>query len=666
MRTLHCFTFRWYDICSYNLGLIIGVLSFIMTITEDVVKFLETVPPFQFLEAVELKAVSDDLTMEFYPKDTVILQQDGLASDALRIIKKGGVKVSMRTENGEEVTIDHRGEGETFGLISLMGRDKQKTTVIAMEDSICYLLSREKILKLIETKPVVSEYFLQSHFTKYVDKVYREMHNKSLFYGSSDHLLFTTPVGDIATKAVVAVRDDATIKEAALQMSRHRISSVIIVDARQLPVGVVTDRDLREKVVSRARSVDDPVRDIMSLPLVRVDAKDYCFEAVLTMIKHNIHHILVIQDGNLKGVLTNHDLMMLQGTSPLSFAKDLESQESVDGLAPVSVKINRVVGLLLKEGARASNITRIIAELNDRLVRKVLEIAEKQFGRPPVAYCWLSFGSEGRKEQTFKTDQDNAIVYADPATPEQEEAAKQYFAAFALFVRDGLVKCGFPLCPADYMASNPKWRQPLSVWKKLFSTWIGHPTPEAILRSLIFFDFRHLHGDEALAVDLRSHLMKNLKGQNLFLALMAGATARNRPPLGFFKTFLVEKDGEHKNELNLKLRGIGPLVDIVRLLSLESGVAETSTLERIEAMRGKNASIDSMGDELVQAFEFISLLRIHHQVEQIEQGQAPDNFINPSRLSNLEKSTLKESFQVISTLQDGIIDHYGPGMVGSG
>ncbi|OGW37456.1 MAG: hypothetical protein A2X58_09655 [Nitrospirae bacterium GWC2_56_14] len=637
-----------------------------MTITEDVVKFLETVPPFQFLEAVELKAVSDDLTMEFYPKDTVILQQDGLASDALRIIKKGGVKVSMRTENGEEVTIDHRGEGETFGLISLMGRDKQKTTVIAMEDSICYLLSREKILKLIETKPVVSEYFLQSHFTKYVDKVYREMHNKSLFYGSSDHLLFTTPVGDIATKAVVAVRDDATIKEAALQMSRHRISSVIIVDARQLPVGVVTDRDLREKVVSRARSVDDPVRDIMSLPLVRVDAKDYCFEAVLTMIKHNIHHILVIQDGNLKGVLTNHDLMMLQGTSPLSFAKDLESQESVDGLAPVSVKINRVVGLLLKEGARASNITRIIAELNDRLVRKVLEIAEKQFGRPPVAYCWLSFGSEGRKEQTFKTDQDNAIVYADPATPEQEEAAKQYFAAFALFVRDGLVKCGFPLCPADYMASNPKWRQPLSVWKKLFSTWIGHPTPEAILRSLIFFDFRHLHGDEALAVDLRSHLMKNLKGQNLFLALMAGATARNRPPLGFFKTFLVEKDGEHKNELNLKLRGIGPLVDIVRLLSLESGVAETSTLERIEAMRGKNASIDSMGDELVQAFEFISLLRIHHQVEQIEQGQAPDNFINPSRLSNLEKSTLKESFQVISTLQDGIIDHYGPGMVGSG
>ena len=268
-------------------------------------------------------------------------------------------------------------------------------------------------------------------------------------------------------------------------------------------MGIVTDRDLREKVVARGRSVDDPVRDIMSLPLVRVDVKDYCFEAVLKMIKHNIHHILVIKEGQLKGVLTNHDLMLLQGTSPLSFAKDLESQESIEGLVPVSVKINRVVGLLLKEGARASNITRIITELNDRLVRKVLEIAEKKFGRPPVPFCWISFGSEGRKEQTFKTDQDNAIIYADPATPEQEERAKAYFAEFALFVRDSLVKCGFPLCPADYMASNPRWCQPLKAWKNYFSSWITHPTPEAILRSLIFFDFRPLYCGEELAEELR-------------------------------------------------------------------------------------------------------------------------------------------------------------------
>ncbi|NTW68169.1 MAG: hypothetical protein HGB21_17945, partial [Nitrospirae bacterium] len=240
----------------------------------------------------------------------------------------------------------------------------------------------------------------------------------------------------------------------------------------------------------------------------------------------------------------------------------------------------------------------------------------------------------------------------------------RYFADFALYVRDGLVKCGFPLCPADFMASNPKWCQPLSVWKKHFTGWIHHPTPEAILRSLIFFDFRPLYGDESLGVELREYLMKNLKGQNLFLAHMASATMKNRPPLGFFRTFIVEKGGEHKDELNLKVRGIGPLVDIVRLLSLESGVSETSTLERIEAMKGRHPTIDTMGSELTQAFEFITLLRIHHQVEQIERGEAPDNFINPRTLSNLEKRILKESFQVISTVQDDIINQYGPGMVG--
>ncbi|MEK6745139.1 MAG: DUF294 nucleotidyltransferase-like domain-containing protein [Nitrospirota bacterium] len=634
-----------------------------MLIAEDSILFLKNVPPFQFLSEADMKVVADNMTMEFYPRDAVILKQDDPASDSLRIVKKGGVKVSVRTDSGEDLTIDHRGEGDTFGLVSLMGQDRQKTTVVALEDTICYLLKRDQIKELLESNPSFTEYFLQTHFTTYVDKVYREMHSKSLFYGSSDHLLFTTPVGDIATKGVVTVREDTTIRDAAQEMSKNRISCLIVMDRNELPVGIVTDRDLREKVVARGRNVNDPVEDIMTLPLIRVDVKDYCFDAVLKMIKHNIHHILVIKDGKLKGILSNHDLMLLQGSSPLSFAKDLESQESIDGLVPVSAKINRVVGLLLKDGARASNITKIIAELNDRLVRKVLEFADRKFGKPPVPYCWLSFGSEGRKEQTFKTDQDNAIVYADPVGAAQEDATRKYFAAFALYVRDGLVKCGFPLCPADYMASNPKWCQPLSVWKRHFGGWINNPTPEAVLRSLIFFDFRPLHGDDSLGTGLREYLMKHVKGQNVFLAHMASVTVKNRPPLGFFKTFIVEKGGEHKDELNLKFRGIGPLVDLVRLFSLEAGISETSTLERIEAMKGKHPTIDSVGDELAQAFEFITLLRIHHQVEQIDLGEAPDNFINPSKMSNLEKKILKESFQIISKVQDGIIDLYGPGMV---
>jgi CBS domain-containing protein len=626
---------------------------------EEVFTFLKSVPPFQFLDDAGLKSVAGSLSMEFYPKDTVILRQNGPASDALRIIKKGGVKISIESGSGEDGVIDYRGEGEAFGLVSIMSKGKQKTTIVAIDDTICYLLDKGNVHKLIDSYPVLTEYFLQSHFTKYMDKTYREMRNKSLFYGSSDHILFTTQIGEIATKEVITARDEATtIQEAARIMAKERVSSLVIVDDSGLPTGIVTDRDLREKVVSKGRDVREPVTNIMSLPLIRVDARDYCFEAVLKMLKYNIHHVLVIKDGALKGVITNHDLMMLQGRSPLSFAKDIENQQGVEGLVPVSKKINNIIGFLLKEGAKASNITKIITELNDRLVRKVLEIAERKFGTPPVPYCWIVFGSEGRKEQTFKTDQDNAIIYTDTDSAELENSAKKYFSAFTGFVKESLLKCGFPPCPADYMASNPQWCQPLKVWKKYFSVWISTPTPDAVLNSLIFFDFRPLYGDVSLAEELRDSLTSMLEGEKVFLGHLANMITKNTPPMGFFKSFVVEKSGEHKDELNLKIKGITPIVDIIRLFALERGVRETSTLERIEALKDKHTIVKEYADELEHAFEFITLLRIHNQVEQIEGGREIDNFINPNTLSNLEKKTIKEAFHLISRIQDFIIERY--------
>ncbi len=226
-------------------------------------------------------------------------------------------------------------------------------------------------------------------------------------------------------------------------------------------------------------------------------------------------------------------------------------------------------------------------------------------------------GSEGRKEQTFKTDQDNAIIYADPATEAEAEAAKKYFSVFAEFVRDSLLQCGFPPCPANYMASNPQWCQPLKVWKKYFSTWISTPTPEAVLNSVAFFDFRPMYGETSLAEMLRDHLNALLKDQKVFLGYLANMAIKNQPPIGFFKSFVVDKDGEHKDELNLKIKGLAPLVDILRLFALEKGIRETSTMERIETLRRKHTIVEEYADDFEQAFEFIMLLRIHHQYEQI-------------------------------------------------
>ena len=627
-------------------------------ILEEAINFLKKEPPFQFLDDATLKAVAGSLSMEFYPRDTVILKQDGPPSDYLRIIKKGAVKVTMRSEDGEEVAMDYKGEGDNFGFLSMVGTDRQRTTCVAVDDTICYILPREKVLKLLETSPPFSEYFMH-YLSRYVDRTYREMQSKNIFSRSSDRLLFTTPVGDIA-KEVFTVREDTTIQEAARIMVENKISSLLVLDKRNIPAGIITDKDLREKVVAKRRDVSEPVRNIMTISLIRVDAGDSCFEAVLKMIKYNIHHMLVIEEGTMKGIMTNHDLMMLQGTSPLSFAYDIENQQTVEGLTAVSGKINNIVEILLEEGVKVSNITKIITEINDRLAKKVLEIAERRHGHPPVPYCWIVFGSEGRREQTFKTDQDNAIIYSDPESPEEEEEAKKYFSGFTSFVKDGLIKIGFPLCPADYMASNPRWCQPFREWKRYFTSWITTPTPEAVLKSLIFFDFRPLYGKFSLAEELRDFLKSMLEGQGIFLGHMANTIIRNTPPVGFFKAFVVEKTGEHKNAFNLKMKGIGPLVDAVRLFALEKGIRETSTVGRINALKERHPVVKEYADELAHAFEFIMFLRIHHQFEQMKAGKNPDNFINPNTLGNLEKKTLKEAFNLITKLQGAIIETYKP------
>lgn len=626
-------------------------------VLEEVLTFLKKVPPFQFLDEEILRSIASRITVEYYPKDTVILKQDGQPSEYLRIIKKGSVKVFVRTKDNEEVLIDYRSEGDSFGFLSLVSGDRSRANVVAAEDTICYLIEKELILSLLEKNPSLTEFFLKSFLNKYIDKTYKEMRGRSLLYGGGDKLLFTTTVKELIAREPVTAPSHISIKEAAEIMSRNKISSLVLMDG-DAPVGIITDRDLRDKVVAKGKDINEPVSSIMSVSLVKIDSKEYCFEALLRMVRYNIHHLIVVEDGALKGIITNHDLMMLQGVSPISIAKEIETQQTIEGLTSVSKKINQIIGLLLRDGAKATSITRIITELNDRLVRKILELTEKRFGRPPLPYCWIVFGSEGRREQTFKTDQDNAIIYADPASPEEEKKARDYFTVFADFVKNGLIECGYNACPAGYMASNSQWCQPLKTWKRYFTNWISEPVSESVLKSLIFFDFRGLHGDLNLADELRAHLNTLLEGNKVFLGYMANAIIKNRPPIGFFKAFVVEKSGEHKDELNLKVKGIAPLVDIVRLFSLEKTLKETSTIDRINILKTRHSIVKEHADELMHAFEFMMLLRIHHQFEQMESGKSPDNFINPNKLSNLERRTLKETFHLISKLQDTLIERY--------
>lgn len=626
-----------------------------MIIYNEAKDFLKKVPPFQFLDEETLYGIIPYLRLEFYPKGTVILEEGGKSSEFLYLIKKGAVKITLRRENGEEVLVDMRGEGETFGLWSLI-EGQQQTTVKTLEDTLCYLLPKDKVVELLDQKGLFSEFFLKKHISKYLDRIVKERLKGSEIKTGLERALFTTQIKDIASKEVYTIKEEVSIQKAASLMAERRIGSLIVVNDNGVPVGIITDRDLREKVVASGRPISRPVREIMNAPLITVEADRYAFEAITTMIKNRIHHLPVVREGRLCGMLTNHDLLLLQGISPLAIAQEIQNQETIEGLSKVSQKVIPFIGLLIKEEVPVRNILRIITEINDSIICRVIDLAQNQLGPAPVPFCWLVYGSEGRREQTFTTDQDNGLVYQDPSSSEEVKECARYFKEFSEFVVEALVQCGFARCPGNYMASNPQWCQPLKTWKDYFRKWINTPTPEAILRSVILFDFRGLYGDLSLAEKLKSFLLKEVQKKDIFLLHMAKLTVQFKPPLGFFRTFVVEKSGEHKNELNLKYRCLAPIVNIVRLAALEVPIGETSTLDRLERLKDIHSLMKDYAEELAEAFQFLMSLRIHHQYEQMVKGNQRDNYINPNHLSSLEKKFFKEVCSLIRHIQD-LIEH---------
>ena len=384
-------------------------------IIDEVAVFLARVPAFRLLDAADLRELASNVEIDFSPAGTAILAEGDPPSEFLKIVVSGGVKVSLTAGDGGEVEVDYRSEGAAIGYLSLFSGERSRVNVAAVEDTLCYLIPREHFLALLERRPDVREFFTRTFITTYMDKAFSDLRDGSLARGGREQLMFSTPVGDLIKRAAVTAPPHVSIRDAARVMSSHRVSSLVIASADRAPVGIITDRDLRDKVAAAAFDGTEPVETIMS-PLARHRRPGgLCFDALVRMIRNNVHHLPVLEDGRLRGVLTNHDLMMLQGASPISVVREIDDQQDLEGLCRASHAVDGMIGLLLKEGARAGNLTRVITEINDRLVRKVLELVAGQLGPAPVAWCWIVFGSEGRREQTYKTDQDNAIIYADPA-----------------------------------------------------------------------------------------------------------------------------------------------------------------------------------------------------------------------------------------------------------
>ena len=619
-------------------------------VTGTVVAFLQNVPPFQFLSAAELTRLSAHVALEFFPKDTVILSAGYSAQDTLYVVQKGGVKLTLRSQVGKQLVLDMRSEGEIFGLLSLMGRDMTRLDVTAIEDTLCYSIPGKELQQLISTHAEVANYLLRTSVTRYMDRSLQELRAQTGLMGDTERLLYSLSVNDVLAAPALLCKEDTSIREAAQMLARSKATCVFVVDASGVAIGIVTDRDFAEKVVAQALPLDRKVTSIMSRPVVAVEGGERVFHALLAMVSRNIHHVLVTQQGAPAGVLTGHDLMVLQGKSPVNVVRFVEEQQTVKDLASAQHRISGLLPLLLREGAKASHVTRVVAEVNDRVTAKILQFAEAKLGPPPVPYCWVVMGSEGRREQTFKTDQDNALIYSDAG---DEAGGREYFTQLAAFARDALVDCGYPLCAGDYMASNVRWRQPLRAWLDYFQQRIQAADLHGTEDALIMFDMRPVAGDFSLFETLEKQRREwlNAPEAGTFKSVLACVSVTHRPPLGFFRNFVLERGGEHNNQLDLKLYGTGPIVNAVRVFAVEAGVEQTNTSDRLAALAGWAGRDPALLADLEEAFEFMTLLRIECQLRQVRERQPLGNYIAPEVLTNLQRSLLREAFRASARAQ---------------
>jgi len=617
------------------------------------VEFLKKTMPFKELDDNILLSLAKHCRIDFFPKGTRLLTYNESEITHLYLIQRGGVKAFITDEEDRVVLKDYRGVGANIGALGLIRGTRANLNIETVEDTFCFLLERDIFLKLVQENSVVAHFYLKSFSDNVVATAYSELRRNRMTRRTTDALyLFRVTAGEL-TKTLHAISDTTSIQEAAAIMSEHTIGSLLVYGNENPDsiVGIITDTDFRTKVIAAGLDYKEPVTTIMSRPLKTVQSQTLCFDILLKMMSTGIHHLGVEQRGRVIGVVTSHDVMIQQGNSPYYLFKEIVAQPDFQGLYPLGLKISGIIRNIINEGAKAGNITRMIAILNDQIVNRILGLLQEQMGPPPVKFCWLLMGSEGRREQTFKTDQDNALIYADPENDEQRQRAEDYFSAFAKQAINHLVHCGYPLCKGDIMARNPKWCQPLSVWKSYFLHWINAPDPEELLNSTIFFDFRYSFGTEQLAVDLREYLIEQSNKKPILTFHLARQCIDSRAPLSFFNNFVVEKNGDHRDKLDIKTRGLTPFVNFARTLSLKYGIRETNTLTRLKILMTEEKIPLDLYQATVDAYEFQMQLRLIRQLSQIENGDVPDNFIHPEQLTDIEKRMLRDAFTVIERTQ---------------
>jgi CBS domain-containing protein len=612
---------------------------------EATYEFLRRHVPFDRMSEDAVRSIVPRLAVARYPKDATILSAQGGEVTQLHVVREG--LVGSRPANAQADPDRTLGPGELFPVGALSAGGATTRIFHALQDTTCLLLSRPDFLELRQRSPEFERYCTQA-ITETLRQALESLYGQYSQRAAEQQTL-TRTLSELVRNPPVACPANATIDEAARRMAEARVRTIVALDDGGAPVGMFTLVDLLRRVVLPGQPLSSPLSGVMSSPIVTLPASSTAYEAMHVMAEHGVRQVVVVENGALRGVVNERDLFSLQRVSMRQVTESLHGADTVDRLRVAADDIRRLTQNLLAQGVSAEPLTRTIAALNDALSRRAIDLVRSRHDLSGIDWCWLALGSEGRGEQTFATDQDNALLFADPE-PRLREATRERLLAFARDVNAALDALGFPLCHGNVMAGNPELCLSMDEWKAKFLAWIREPTPQALLNANIVFDFRGLSGETALAGALQQWLFGFTQANPAFLRMMAQNALSVEPPVGIIRTFAVDDAPGIKGTLDLKTRGTRLFVDCARVFALAHGIADTGTAARIR-LAGAALHVEPRHVEAtVEAFHYLQLLRLRQQ--DVAPDAASANRIDPYALNEVSQRMLREAFRQARQLQE--------------
>ncbi|MEM8893239.1 MAG: DUF294 nucleotidyltransferase-like domain-containing protein [Bacteroidota bacterium] len=621
------------------------------TIVGRVGEFLAKYPPFDLLPKEELDKLASHVMIRFEEDAKVLFQKDDPPGDHFFVLKTGSVLIYDKDEN----LVDQCDEGDIFGVRSMLSGKPYVLKAVVDQEALIYELPNVIFKPLLEKYPNISVYFA-SGLASGQTVIRKEEQATHLPENELQALNLDEKINTEGKKKLISANADTSIQAVAELMTQHGVGSMIIVNDQHRPVGIITDTDLRKQVATGQVSISAEVNEIMNSPVITVANGLPAYEVVLKMIENGVHHLCITVDGTDQskaiGVVSERDLLLIHSNDPAVLLKEIKQVNDLTRLPGLRDKAEGLVKHYLENEVSIAYISQVISAINDALIRKAIANAERQLEEtgveaPNADFCWLSLGSEGREEQLLRTDQDNAIIFKLKENGDDAKA-KSYFLALAEKVTETLADCGFVKCPADIMASNPKWCTSIDEWTKYFQGWVKTPDPKALMFSTIFFDYRCVYGNGDLVQALDERLKSLMDGEKILLNYLAKNATLNPPPLSFFKGFVVERSGEHEDQFDLKLRAMMPLADAARVLSLDLGILnKKNTIQRFQAVAEADEKNARLYQEAAQAYDILMRTRVLSGLENGDSGR----YVPIDGLSKFDKQRLRNAFDPINDLQ---------------